>query len=54
MKRNVWHLAAAACFLIAGLIYLFLVEEDRAVGAAFLPLACAFVALYINSGKKTD
>ncbi len=53
MNKNILYLVAALCFLVAGLIYLFFVEENSVVfGAAFVTLACAFVAVYVTSDKK--
>lgn len=53
MKNNLLYLIAALCFLVAGIIYLFFVERHSVVfGGAFVALACAFVAIYLNSGKE--
>ena len=58
MKNNILYLVAALAFLVAGLAYLFFVEEHSVVfGAAFVTLACAFVAVYLTgkkAAKKTE
>jgi|GEM_PF-5595488 len=53
VKSNILYLVAALCFLAAGIIYLFFVEEHSLVlGGAFVALACAFVAVYLSDEKR--